>query len=102
MKVHFRGSEAFTSFFVIFLNMNICQLKAHCSAANWSLLISNHASYSGGSRISPRLGRQPYGGRQNTILPNFSKNCMKLKEFGPQGGLVPRSLLDPPLNYIKF
>ena len=22
------------------------------------------------------------GGRQHTILPNFRKNCMKLKEFG--------------------
>ena len=42
---------------------------------------------SGGSRISPRRGRQlPMGrGRQHTILPNFLKNCMKLKEFGPQG-----------------
>ena len=26
------------------------------------------------------------GGRQHTILPNFPKNCMKLKEFGPRGG----------------
>ena len=26
------------------------------------------------------------GGRQHTILPNFPKNCMKLKEFGPPGG----------------
>ena len=26
------------------------------------------------------------GGRQHTILPNFLKNCMKLKEFGPPGG----------------
>ena len=25
-------------------------------------------------------------GRQHTILPNFPKNCMKLKEFGPPGG----------------
>ena len=25
------------------------------------------------------------GGRQHTILPNFPKNCMKLKEFGPRG-----------------
>ena len=29
--------------------------------------------------------------RQHTILPNFPKNCMKLKEFGPG---------DPPLLYI--
>ena len=34
---------------------------------------------SGESRISPRLGRQ------HTLLPNFPKNCMKLKKFGPQG-----------------
>ena len=41
---------------------------------------------SGGSRISPRRGRQLPGGRQHTILPIFPKNCMKLKEFGPSGG----------------
>ena len=29
----------------------------------------------------------PRGGRQHTILPNFPKNCMKLKEFGPGGGV---------------
>ena len=50
---------------------------------------------SGGSRISPRRGRQLPGGRQHTILPNFPKNCMKLKEFGPSGGRVS---LDPPLK----
>ena len=27
----------------------------------------------------------PGAGRKHTILPNFSKNCMKLKEFGPPG-----------------
>ena len=26
------------------------------------------------------------GGRPHTILPNFPKNCMKLKEFRPVGG----------------
>ena len=26
------------------------------------------------------------GGSQHTILLNFIKNCMKLKEFGPPGG----------------
>ena len=36
----------------------------------------------GGSRISPRWGCQPSRGLQHTILPNFPKNCMKLKEFG--------------------
>ena len=33
----------------------------------------------GGGANSPR-------GRQHMILPNFPKNCMKLKEFGPGGG----------------
>ena len=41
---------------------------------------------SGGSRISPRWGRQ------HTILPNFPKNCMKLKEFGPKGARPSRPL----------
>ena len=45
-----------------------------------------HVDISGGSRISPRRGRQLPGGRQHTILPNFPKNCMKLKEFGRPGG----------------
>ena len=45
-----------------------------------------------GSRISPRRGCQlPGGGRQHTILPNFPKNCMKLKEFGPRGASHPYS-----------
>ena len=49
------------------------------------------------------------GGRQHTILPNFSKNCMKLEEFRPPG----RASLEPPplrsatdldclLGYISF
>ena len=38
------------------------------------------------------------GGRQHTILPNFPKNCMKLKEFGPRGGARPKFYyVDPPL-----
>ena len=54
---------------------------------------------SGGSRISPRRGRQLPGGRQHTILPNFPKNCMKLKEFGPRGR--PKFYyVDPPLITI--
>ena len=39
------------------------------------------------------------GGRQYTILPNFPKNCMKLKEFGPQrGGMSLSPPLDPPMD----
>ena len=55
---------------------------------------------SGGSRISPRRERQHSRGRQHrsTILPNFTKNCMKLKEFGPPGGASPKFYyVDPPL-----
>ena len=57
-----------------------------------------NALTSGGSRISPRRGRQ------HTILPNFPKNCMKLKEFGPPGGGGARSkfyYVDPPLLTFK-
>ena len=36
-------------------------------------------------------------GRQHTILPNFPKNCMTLKEFGPPEGASLAPLLDPPL-----
>ena len=36
------------------------------------------------------------GVRQHTILPDFSKNCMKLKEFGPPG--VGGASLVPPLS----
>ena len=33
------------------------------------------------------------GRRQHTILPNFPKNRMKLKEFGPQGEGASKILL---------
>ena len=40
----------------------------------------------------------PEEGRQHTISPKFPKNCMKLKEFGPQGGARPKFYyVDPPL-----
>ena len=38
------------------------------------------------------------GGRQHSILPNFLKNCMKLKEFGP-GGHRKFYYVDPPLAW---
>ena len=53
---------------------------------------------SGGSRISLRRGTNSPGGCQQTMLPNFPKNCMKLKEFGPPGGHTSlTSPLGPPL-----
>ena len=42
-----------------------------------------------GCRISPKGGAPTPrwgGGYQHTTLPNFLKNCMKLKEFGPSSG----------------
>ena len=33
------------------------------------------------------------GDPKHTILPIFSKNCMKLKEFGSQGGYMSKILL---------
>ena len=42
------------------------------------------------------------GRRQHTSLPNFPKNCMKLKEFGPPGGARPKFYyVDPPLPTIR-
>ena len=44
-------------------------------------------------------GANSPGGRQHTNLSNFSKNCMKLKEFGPPGARAsPAPPLDPPLG----
>ena len=47
----------------------------------------------------PRGGgaNSPGGGRQHTIFPNFPKNCMRLKEFGPGGDASLAPSLDPPL-----
>ena len=44
-------------------------------------------------------GANSPGGRQHTILPNFPQNCMKLKEFGPWGGVRPKFYyVDLPLH----
>ena len=44
------------------------------------------------------------GGRQHTILPNFPKNCMKLKEFGPrgEGGRTSKILLCRSTTVLDF
>ena len=50
----------------------------------------------GGSRTSPRRGRQSLeGGRLPNILIKFSENPMKLKKFWSVGGRMPGA---PPLN----
>ena len=40
--------------------------------------------YSGGSRISPRLGSEPSSWHK--MLPKSPQNCLKLIEFGRPGG----------------
>ena len=54
----------------------------------------------------PRGGgaNTPAGGGQHTILPNFPKNCMKLKENldPPGGGTSLAPPLDPPLMIFDF
>ena len=67
----------------------ICKIIGWCTApGSWQppRKIATGYAYSGGSRISPRMGRQLPGGRQHMILPKFPQSCMKLKEFGPPGG----------------
>ena len=62
-------------------------------------------TYSGGSRIFPRGGREPSRGGVNT--PNFPENCMKSKEFGRPGGACvphapPRSANAYSASYFKI
>ena len=68
----------------------------------WCLRLSNKTDNSKISRSEripvadpgfPRGGGANPGGRQHTILPNFPKNCMQLKEFGPGATCVPRTPL---------
>ena len=74
----------------------------HCVDKISSVVDKTSVDYQYQWRIQdfPEVGRQlseGRGGCQHNILPNFPKNCMKLKEFGPPGS-VPRGPLDPPLN----
>ena len=74
------------------VSMNIDYIKL----INVKLYIAGHRSMFQGCRLNlyqwriqdfPEEGAPtPRGGRQHTILPNFPKYCMKLKEFGPPGG----------------
>ena len=53
-----------------------------------------------GSKIPRRWGCQPSRRCQHTILPNFPKSFIELKEFEPPGGTSVGPPLDPPmLNY---
>ena len=56
-------------------------------------MLTNGNIYSGGSRISPRRGRQLPGGVANIrICKIFPKTAWNWKNFGPQGeARVPRT-----------
>ena len=70
----------------------IVQGKKKIDQLRSTIFMIFYISSSGGSRISPRKGRQLSGGCQHTIFPNFPKNCMKWKEFGPPGGRASKIL----------
>ena len=63
----------------------ICHVKIYCINCH-QLTGADPGFPVGGGANCP-------GGRQHTILPNFPKNCMKLKEFGSRGARVPRPSL---------
>ena len=46
-------------------------------------------------------GVNPPGGHQHTILPNFPKNCMKLRNFWATGGGGCPPPLDLPLTILQ-
>ena len=47
-------------------------------------------------------GRQHQTGGGNLLFGQlFPKNCMKMKEIGPRGG-VPRASLDPPMSVLFY
>ena len=57
--------------------------KLHSESVSEAKIQPNHKSYFSFLAVAD----PPSGGRQHTILQNVSKNCMKLKEFGPPGGV---------------
>ena len=63
-----------------------------CHNTNYSEVADPRFPRGGGANL-------PMGG-QHTILPNFPKNWMKLKEFGTPGGMskILIQYVDPPLN----
>ena len=102
------GGDLLEEWFVI-LRMLIELRRTSCSHRWWEQLLSNFFfqsfgkitfcnTFQGRIQDSRRRGRQPSGGRQHTILPNFPKNCMKLRKFWAVG----RAPLDPPLLLIPL
>ena len=58
---------------------NMCYIT-HCATVNghYQQAVADPGFPKGG-------GTNPPGGHQHTIVANFPKNCMKSKEFEPQG-----------------
>ena len=51
----------------------------------------------------PKVGAPTaQGGCQHTILPNVSKNCMKLKEFGPRGDPLRFANTFSPVSTLSY
>ena len=72
---------------------------------NWGARNANayfRTDHSGGSRISPRWGRQHLRGANMQFLPKFSKNSMKLKKnWTPRGGGCASPAPGPPRSQIR-
>ena len=88
----------FGLFSVVMLSTSVRLVNFEWNYNSWHFLvwfISLSIPSRGGSRIPRRRrrqpcrrGRQPYRrGHQHTNLPDFSKNCMKLRKFGPRAPL---------------
>ena len=76
--------ELVTDKFVLYIvNKHQWNTFMMCSFFNSLFTVTGNS----GDQGFPRgWGRQPPRGGQHMILPNFSKTCMKLKEFGPPEG----------------
>ena len=109
--IHDRGFQDWTLAEWIPLNLSNCLsnklmnksmsllnvLIIHCS------IFATRTLTRGGSSIPRRRGRQPFRrGHQHTKLPDFPKNCMKLRKFWFIGGACAGGApLDPQLLTIR-
>ena len=83
-------------------NLLICNLYMESRKCNICLESVNNKRITVADPGFPQSGStNPLGGCQHMILPKFPKKCMKLKEFGSQGGHT--SLISPlyrPMDYV--
>ena len=82
------------------MNADTLQKKRSWSVSKRLIFYSINTSFSGTDAGFPvGGGANPPGGRQHMILPNFAKNCMKLRKFWAVGRGAP---LNPPLLLYSF